>query len=154
MFEFIRDNADFLICVLLLTNALCCYYIMKLSSDVYDCKQELLSFIDYFNKQFAVEVSDELHEQKTEAREMFMTVWEYYYVLLAVNGFIKVDPKTFITDGINDIAIKLPKIHDIMRLPEGKDQSTVFKAWKKHYESKNQTSEEIFQKYHPDKDIL
>lgn len=158
--QIIHDNLEIIVVILMVVVVILGISVWNLISASELNKENMENFIEWFNKTFSEGITKDMHEQKLEGQQLFVALWEYFYVLLATRGIFSVNVDTFMKDGMDDFTMRYPMMAGKMEVIDDHAQAKVFLNLFNHYEKgikpriKKETPEEIFNKYKPDKPIL
>lgn len=163
MLSFVAENVGSVLSVLVAVNIVLIVFLFQALSKIDTIEEDVAKVNTFITVDLAEAYDKDMNNIDTQSRKMFVTLWEYFFVMLSVRGVIQVNPETFITDGLEDIGKKYPQALEFIKIPKI-DQEAVYKNWKNHYQlfanyakttpEPQTTPEEIFRKYHPDKEIL
>lgn len=98
-------------------------------------RKNLVEVSNDIKKEFA-NLDTAIRNNYSNTNFLFIALFEYFNIILSVNGNIKVNPKTFLSDLLDDFEEKHPTLKGIVKIPEDIDQEEIFNSWKVYYEAK------------------
>src|SRR5690606_20605754 len=89
-------------------------YVIKLLSKV----SELEFYNEYLKERLGPALVSDFANVYAEQRNLAMSLWQYFYYILATKEVIAVDPDKFVTQGFEDLCEHEPLFRKIMEVED------------------------------------